>query len=203
MKKVDLGSKEYTEKFAQAPIYAKKALVKAAQITKDGLETGEYADKDVRFDEEEGCYVLDTYVMRETAVEGESGNVRRAELEDTRPVEAGEWIITNPKTRETDRANNYATPDKKFRKRYEPTEVPGIYRARGMARIIENDTGEAVEIVAPWGGLQNGDAKCYFCVPYSKDNPDDIAQNDRYILSENDFATYGLADEVLGAGWDR
>ena len=59
------------------------------------------------------------------------------------------------------------------------------------------------EIEAPWGGPQNGDVKCYFCAPYSKDNPDDLAEGDRYILSENDFAAYGLADEVLGKGWNE
>lgn len=32
---------------------------------------------------------------------------------------------------------------------------------------------------------------------YNPDDPDEIS-GDRYILSENDFATYGLASEVLG-----
>lgn len=202
MKKINLGTEEYTNQFAAAAIYAKKGVIKAVQITEDGLKAGEYADKDIRFDDEKGQYVIDTYVMRrEVPVEGK-GCIRSAELEDTRPVEVGEWIATNPKAWESDRDNNYAIPDTTFRKRYEPTDEPGVYRAKGMARIIQNDTGEDVEIEAPWGGPQNGDAKCYFCAPYNKDNPEDLAEGDRYILSENDFAAYGLADEVLGENWN-
>lgn len=201
MKKINLNTEEYTNQFAAAAIYAKKGVIKAVQITKDGLKAGEYADKNIRFDDEKRQYVIDTYVMREIPVDGK-GYVRSAELEDTRPVEVGEWIATNPKTRASDCDNNYAIPDAKFHKRYEPTDEPSVYRAKGMARIIQNDTGDAVEIEAPWGGPQNGDVKCYFCAPYNKDNPEDLAEGDRYILSENDFAAYGLADEVLGKNWN-
>ena len=200
MKKINL--KEYTNQFAAAAIYAKKGVIKAVQITEDGLKAGGYADKDIRFDNERGQYVIDTYVMREIPVEGKGCCIRSAELEDTRPVEVGEWIATNPKAWESDRDNNYVIPDATFHKRYEPTDEPGVYRAKGIARIIQNDTGEDVEIEAPWGGQQNGDAKCYFCAPYYKEDPDDLAEGDRYILSENDFATYGLADEVLGENWN-
>ena len=202
MKKINLNTEEYTNQFAAAAIYAKKGAIKAVQITENGLKAGKYTDKDIRFDDEKGQYVIDTYVMREIPVEGK-GCIRSAELEDTRPVEVGEWIATNPKVWESDRDNNYVIPDATFHKRYEPTDEPGVYRAKGMARIIQNDTGDAVEIEAPWGDPQNGDAKCYFCAPYSKDNPDDLAEGDRYILSENDFAAYGLADEVLGKGWNE
>ena len=202
MKKINLNTEEYTNQFAAAAIYAKKGAIKAVQITENGLKAGKYTDKDIRFDDEKGQYVIDTYVMREIPVEGK-GCIRSAELEDTRPVEVGEWIATNPKVWESDRDNNYVIPDATFHKRYEPTDEPGVYRAKGMARIIQNDTGDAVEIEAPWGGPQNGDTKCYFCAPYSKDNHDDIAEGDRYILSENDFAAYGLADEVLGKGWNE
>ena len=203
MRKIDLRSEKYTVQFSQAAIYAKKGIVRAVQITEKGLQTGAYADKDVRFDSKEGRYVIDTYVMREVATSIKNGCIRSAELEDTRPVEVGEWIATNPKTWKTDRDNNYAIPDATFRKRYEPTDEPGVYRAKGMARIIPNDTGESVEIDAPWGGTQNGDAKCYFCAPYYKEHPDNLAEDDRYILSENDFAAYGPADEVLGASWNE
>ena len=201
MKKINLNTEEYTNQFAAAAIYAKKGVIKAVQITEDGLKAGEYADKDIRFDDENGQYVIDTYVMREIPVEGK-GCVRSAVLEDTRPVEVGEWIATNPKAWESDRDNNYVIPDATFHKRYEPTDELGVYRAKGMARIIQNDTGDTVEIEAPWGGPQNGDAKCCFCAPYNKDDPEDLAEGDRYILSENDFAAYGLADEVLGENWN-
>ena len=202
MKKINLNTQEYTNQFKEAAIYAKKGVIKAVQITENGLKAGAYVDLDVRFDKGVAQYVIDTYVMREIPVEGKGGCVRSAELEDTRPVEVGEWIATNPKAWESDRDNNYAIPDATFKKRYEPTDEPGVYRAKGMARIIQNNTGEDVEIEAPWGGVQNGDARCYFCAPYYKEDPDNLAEGDRYILSENDFAAYGLADEVLGAGWN-
>ncbi|MBQ8992341.1 hypothetical protein IJ090_02835 [Candidatus Saccharibacteria bacterium] len=203
MKKINLKNQEYTNQFAKANIYAKKGVVKAVQITREGMMCNAYSNLDVRFDTELGKSVIDTYVMREVpATEGE-GVVRSAELEDTRPIEIGEWIATNPKVCESDRDNNYAIPDATFKKRYEPIPgAPGMFRAKGMARIIRNDTGDDVEIEAPWGGPQNGDRNCYFCAPYDKDDPDNLAENDRYILSENDFAAYSLADEVLGAGWN-
>lgn len=195
--KINLNEAKYTEMLAKAPIYAKKGSVQAVQMTTAGLESDAYADRDIRFDSEAGRYVVDTYVMRQRP-EG-----RVAELEDTRVVEAGEWLVTNPKQQDGDRANNYVMPDAKFRKRYEATDNPGVYRAKGMARIVPNDSGEDVEIDAPWGGTQTGDASCYFCAPYNRDNPDDLADGHRYILSENDFAAYGLADEVLGQGWNE
>ncbi len=185
--KVDLNSAEYTVRFVEAPVYAKKARIEAVQITQSGLESGEYADKDIRLDGEQ--YVIDTYVMRE-----QDDGSRVAELEDTRPVVAGEWIATNPIQQEGDRANNYAIPDETFKKRYRATDVSGVYQAAGMARIIKNETGNKVEIEAPWGGTQEGDAKCYFCAPYNPDEPDDLAEGKRYILSENDFATYEPID---------
>lgn len=116
--KVDLDSSEYTARFAEAPIYAKKAKIEAVQITQEGLESGAYADKDIRLDGEQ--YVIDTYVMRER--DGE----RVAELEDTRSVAVGEWIATNPQQQEGDRANNYAIPDETFKKRYKATDTPGV-----------------------------------------------------------------------------
>lgn len=184
---VDLNAEAYSQLFAEAPIYKKKAKIEAVQITAEGLESGEYADKDIRFDGEK--YVIDTYVMRE------KDGQRVAELEDTRPVAVGEWIATNPSQQEGDRTNNYAIPDETFRKRYQETDEPGVYRAAGMARIIKNATGKAVEIEAPWGGEQYGDEECYFCAPYDPNNPEDLAEGGRYILSENDFATYELDEQ--------
>lgn len=203
MRKINLNTEEYNEKFAAADIYAKKGFIRAVRITAEGLASDAYTKKDVRFDWATKTYVIDTYVMRLIPVRGTNGSVRKPWLEDTRPVKVGEWIATNPKVKRSDRDNNYVIPDDAFNKRYEPTDVPGVYRAKGMARIIRNDTGDAVEIEAPWGGPQNGDAKCYFCAPYDMDNPDDLAEGQRYILSENDFAAYGLADEVLGDGWNE
>ena len=196
--KISLDTPELDARFAGAEVFHKKGSISAVQITAEGLQSGAYADKDIRFDETAGEYVIDTYVMRTK----EDGS-RVAELEDTRKVEPGEWLATNPLQQEGDRENNYAIPDATFKKRYEASDTPGVYRAKGMARIIKNDTGRSVQIEAPWGGTQEGDASCYFCAPYDRENPDDLAEGHRYILSENDFAAYAPASEVLGEDWDK
>ena len=183
---VDLKETEYTRRFETAEFYIKKAKIEAVQITESGLASGLYADKDVSYDETTQQYMITTYVMR-----GE-GEERRAEVEDRRPVYPGEWIATNPRQQEGDRANNYAIPDATFQKRYEATDEPGVYRAKGKARIIKNPTGQSVVIEAPWGGPQTGDADCYFCAVCDDESLETISQTNRYILSANDFATYEL-----------
>lgn len=188
---VDLQTQEYTDKFAQAEVYAKKTKVNAVEITAEGLASGAYDGYDVHLDDN-GDYVLDTYVMKQN-----DDGTRERVYETTKKVVPGQWILTNPSQVEGDYPNNYAVDGDKFQKRYEPTNQDGVYRAKGMARIIRNDVGAPVEITAPWGDSQEGDANCYFAVTYNPDDPDEIS-GDRYILSENDFATYGLASEVLG-----
>ena len=187
---VDLQSPEYTAKFASAEIYAKKGKVNAVEVTAEGLANGQYESLDVR-QSEDGGYVIDTYVMRENA-----DGVRERVYETTKSLQPGQWILTNPAQVEGDYPNNYAVDGDKFAKRYEPTSRPGVYRARGMARIIKNETGTSVEVTPSWGGTQEGDANCYFVATYDPNNPDEISA-DRYLLDENDFATYGLAAEVL------
>jgi len=177
---IDLKTPEYDALFAEAPLYIKKAKIEATQVTEEGLQNGEYSDKDVRFDEEQGAYVVDTYVMREN----EQGE-RVAEIEGTRVVNPGDWLATNPKKEEGDHENNYPISDATFQKRYESTDTPGVYRGKGQARIIKNPTGKSVTMESPWGGPMNGDENCYFCDNGSK----------RYILSENDFAAYTPAEE--------
>ena len=67
-----------------------------------------------------------------------------------------------------------------------------------MARIIKNDVGTPVEIDAPWGGTQEGTSECYFAVTYDPNKPNEIS-SDRYLLSQNDRATYGTLTEVFGS----
>lgn len=188
--RVDLTEPEYTERFQTAEYYIKKKVVSAVQVTETGLEAGDYAHLDVTYDEEHQQYMITTWVMRG---EGES---REAAIEDTRPVVPGEWIVTNPLQQPGDRANNYPVPDETFKKRYEATDEPGRYRAKGKARIIKNPTGKKVVIQAPWGGDQNGDEECYFCAVCEDATLETISKTNRYILSANDFATYEL---VAGA----
>ena len=192
---VDLKTPEYDSKFRQAEYYIKIANIKAEQITQEGLESGAYTDKGIRFDEESGEYVVDTYVMRkETAADGIVGRVAR--LEDTRPVTPGEWIATNPTQQENDYPNNYVIPDTLFQKRYEATNQEGVYRNKGGVRIIKNETGHSVIIEAPWGGPQEGDEHCYFCAACDDETETSISPDNRFILSENDFTTYVLASKA-------
>ena len=135
-------------------------------------------------------YAVDTYVM------SNQDGAKVPKLEDTRAVEAGMWVITNPVQQEGDRLNNFCQNEATFNKRYEATDEPGVYRAKGMARIIKNETGHKVVIDDPWGSQQEGDENCYFCVPYDPDHPFDVPEGKAYILSENDFANYGPAAEV-------
>lgn len=185
---VDLKEPEYTELFQHAEYYIKKKVVDAVQVTEAGLEAGDYKDLDVEFDEAAGQYMITTWVMR-----GEGAD-RRAEVEDKRRVEAGEWIVTNPIQQEGDRANNYPVPDETFKKRYESTDESGKFRAKGKARIIKNPTGKKVVIEAPWGGPQNGDEECYFCAVCEDETLETISPENRYILSANDFATYEVVE---------
>jgi hypothetical protein len=112
---VDLKTPEYDTLFQNAEFYIKKKVVEAVQITEAGLEAGDYKDLDVEYDEQTDQYIITTWVMR-----GE-GEERKAEVEDKRRVVPGEWIVTNPKQQEGDRANNYPVPDETFKKRYEAT----------------------------------------------------------------------------------
>ena len=186
--RVDLKEPEYTERFQTAEFYIKKKVVSAVQVTETGLEAGDYKDLDVEFDEATGQYVITTWVMR-----GEGAD-RRAEVEDKRRVEPGEWIVTNPLQQEGDRANNYPVPDETFKKRYEATDQAGQFRAKGKARIIKNPTGKKVVIEAPWGGEQTGDEECYFCAVCDDETLETISKDNRYILSANDFATYEVVE---------
>lgn len=192
MKKIDLNTPAFDAKFANAPLYVKTAIVSAVQITEEGLQSGTYANLDVRYDEKAKAYVVDTYVMEETEEEG-----RKAKLENTRTVEPGMWLVTNPVVQEGDRLNNFAMDDKTFKKRYVPEG--DHYRAKGRGWIIPNDSGEEVEITPPWGGTQAGGVDCFFVCAVDDENPEERGSN-RYILSQNDFAAYGLASEVLGEG---
>lgn len=188
--RVDLTEAEYTERFKTAELYIKKKIVEAVQVTEIGLEAGDYASLDVEYDEAAGQFMITTWVMRE-----ENGQ-RIAAVEDKRVVLPGEWIITNPLQQPGDRANNYPVPNETFMSRYESTNQPGHYRAKGKARIIKNPTGQKVVITAPWGGDQTGDEECYFCAVCKDETLETISPDNRYILSANDFATYEAVPEA-------
>lgn len=84
---------------------------------------------------------------------------------------------------------DFILPGEKFNKLYEETEDEGVFQSRGMARIIDNPTGEKIGILAPWGEMQYGDSESKIAVQYDPQNPDVIG-TDRYILDKTEFAAY-------------
>lgn len=97
--------------------------------------------------------------------------------ETGREVPVGHWVITNPGGEE------YAVSEEKFTSRYDDLGN-GNYRAKGIIKAFLNDTGEDVEIVAPWGEPQYGDSKCLFAVAL---DPELNITSDRYIIGGQEF----------------
>lgn len=97
--------------------------------------------------------------------------------ETAREVPVGHWVITNPGGEE------YAVSEDKFKARYEPL-TDGQYRAKGIIKAFLNHTGENVEIVAPWGDPQYGDAVCFFATAL---DPELNITADRYIIGGQEF----------------
>jgi len=104
-------------------------------------------------------------------------------VETSRTLESDQYIVTNPGGEE------YAIAPEKFASRYEDIG-DGNYRAIGKAKIIPNDTGGDVDIMAPWGELQHGKSDCVFASGVDEDgNP----TTDRYIIGGEEFLeTYEL-----------
>lgn len=186
---VDLNSEAFQAKFADAEIMAKKGQVTAEQITEEGLENSAY--NDVFFDETDGKYKINTYVMK-----GE-GEERERILENTRDVEPGMWIVTNPKQQEDDYPNSYPILDEKFHKLYDESEEDGVFKPKGLAKLIPNDTGRKVQIELPasWGGgFMDGAEDCFFRQPCDiEGNPNGRPS---IIAADAVETTYGPLDEV-------
>ena len=112
-------------------------------------------------------------------------------VETSRTVPAGEVIVTNPG------GEKYAIEREKFEKRYDTTVEEGVYRAKGMARAVDNPTGQDIQIMAPWGELQYGGPDCKIATVFDPDNPNEVG-SDRYIIGRQEFEdTYGPIEEVL------
>lgn len=137
-----------------------------------------------------------------TARDAEAGERITTTLADgtkettSRAAVAGDKVITNPGGEE------YLIGGDKFATRYEPTDVPGQFRASGRIRAIPNTTGEEVEITAPWGEVQVGGPNCVFATAVETDGSPTA---DRYIIGRAEFtATYGIetptgAQDTLGS----
>lgn len=93
-------------------------------------------------------------------------------FETTNTLNYGDWLVTNPG------GESYSMSDKSFQKRY-VHEKGDTYRAIGEVRAIQNPFGKSVEIMAPWGEIQIGDANCWFA--YS------IVDDSSYIIGDKEF----------------
>jgi len=201
--RVDLKAPEYDEKFEQAEQFVKTSPVVVEEVTAEGLQSGAYESKGV-VKNANGEYVLSTIVVNQS--QDENGTViRTPELENTYVLEPGNFIVTNPVWRAGEPRNHFVQKTaEKVAGLYEPAaegdtlegfsfgegELSGtVMRPKGYSEgaiqprpVIQNETGRKVEIEAPWGGTQDGNFDCYFAQDGSPDN--------RYILSQNDFAGY-------------
>lgn len=200
--RVDLRTPEYDEKFKQAELFVKTSPVVVEEVTAEGLESGVYESKGV-VRNADGEYILTTIVVNQH--KDELGNITRIpEIENTIVVEPGNFIVTNPIWQAGEPRNHFVKTAEKIAGLYEPVvegdmldgfsfgegELAGMaMRPKGYSEgsiqprpVIQNDTGRKVEIDAPWGGTQGGSFDCYFVQQGTPDN--------RYILSQNDFAGY-------------
>lgn len=84
-----------------------------------------------------------------------------------------------------------------FSSRWEPTEQEGIYRAKGLSRIIPNPTGRDFTVVTHWG-LQEGKADYLLAAVYDPANPD-VISDDRYAIGREVYETsFAPAEQVYG-----
>ena len=124
-----------------------------------------------------------------TAVERLETVLSNGTVETTREVPAGEWIVTNPG------GEQYAITDEKFQSRYE-SNGDGQYQAKGIIRTFQNPTGGDVEIMAPWGEMQYGDANCWFATGTDGEL---APTKDCYIIGGDEFKdtykAYSLKEE--------
>lgn len=67
----------------------------------------------------------------------------------------GDWVVTNASGEE------YILPPDIFSNRYEDSDTPGVYRAVGYCKAIQNPYEKPIEIFASWGTPQRGDADCF------------------------------------------
>jgi hypothetical protein len=103
--------------------------------------------------------------------------------EGRKTAEQGDYVVTGAN------GADFILSAEKFNKLYEQTDEEGRYRAKGMARIIDNPTGEKIGIMAPWGEMQYGSVDAKIAVQYDPNNPD-VVGTDRYILDSNEFVVY-------------
>lgn len=103
----------------------------------------------------------------------------------------GDMLVTNPG------GERYVVPADKFRTRYESTATPGVWKATGLVRAIQNPTGVDVVTTAPWNEDIRGDADCMLVAIVTEDKPDEVDPKERYIIGKSEFdETYAPFEQV-------
>lgn len=133
-------------------------------------------------------------VKARKAIEGEviETVLEEGTVETTNTASADDIVITNPGGEE------YIIGNEKFTSRYDATEIEGVFKAKGMARAIDNPTGGDISVIAPWGEVQNGGPDAKILVAVDPEDPYAEIGTDRYIIGGQEFLdTYG---PVVNAG---
>jgi len=100
-------------------------------------------------------------------------------VETKNTAKVGDWIVTNPDGEE------YILTDENFRSKYESSSTAGTFKAIGKIKAIKNPYKKDIEIVAPWGSPQFGDANSWLAV--SLDSSGKPVDSDRYIIENGAF----------------
>lgn len=101
-------------------------------------------------------YKKEALVSARPASDGETvlTTLSSGEVETQNTAHMGDWVVTNPS------GEQYVLSSATFNDRYEQTDSPGVYNAKGYCRAIPNPYGTPIEIQASWGSPQTGDAYC-------------------------------------------
>ncbi len=107
-------------------------------------------------------------------------------LEESRNIAKGDdYVVTGAN------GADFILPSEKFTKLYEATDDEGMFQSRGMAKIIDNPTGDRIGVVAPWNPdeIVYGEADSKLAVQFDANDPE-IIGTDRYILDKDEFSAY-------------
>lgn len=94
-------------------------------------------------------------------------------------------VITNPS------GEQQIVSLEKAVKRYDLTDTPDLFLAKGMVRAIDSPFDHPISVLAPWGAPQRGAVGCKIVALYDPYEPD-VVSADRYIIGKDEFfETYG------------
>ena len=102
-------------------------------------------------------YKKEATVHARRAIAGEEVTTTSAtgDVETVSTATDGDWVVTNSS------GEDYILPPAIFSDRYEDSDTPGVYRATGYCKAIQNPYGRPIEIFASWGSAQSGDEHCF------------------------------------------